>query len=105
MTTFLILYRSSVSAMEQMANNTPEQAAAGMEAWMAWAHGAGEAIVDLGSPVQVVQAGGDAGDPGAGYSIMQAADADELRTILEGHPHTAFGGTIEILEVLPLPGM
>jgi len=57
------------------------------------------------SPVQVVQAGGDAGDPVAGYSIMQAADADELRTILVGHPHTAFGGTIEILEVLPLPGM
>src|SRR5262249_48508413 len=35
MTKFLVLYRSSVSAAEQMAAGTPEQAQAGMAAWMA----------------------------------------------------------------------
>ena len=48
---FLILYKSSASAMEQMAKSTPEQAKAGMEMWMAWAGKAGPAIVDLGAPV------------------------------------------------------
>jgi hypothetical protein len=37
MSKFLVLYRSSVSAREQMANATPEQAQAGMQAWQAWA--------------------------------------------------------------------
>ena len=34
---FLVLYRSQVSAAAQMAEATPEQAQAGMEAWTAWA--------------------------------------------------------------------
>jgi len=34
-----------------MANVTPEQAQAGMEAWRAWAAKAGPAIVDLGAAV------------------------------------------------------
>ncbi len=105
MTTYLILYRQTVTAAEQMAASTPEQAAEGMQAWMAWAQRAGEAVVDLGAPLQVVDAGGDAGAPVGGYSIMQAAGIGALRAALEGHPHTAWGGTIEILETLPMPGM
>jgi hypothetical protein len=34
---FLVLYRSNVSAAEQMSSGTPEQMKAGMDAWMAWA--------------------------------------------------------------------
>ena len=34
MTRFMVLYLSSTSAREQMANATPEQAEAGMAAWM-----------------------------------------------------------------------
>jgi hypothetical protein len=102
---YLVLYRAPTTAAEQMAGATPEQAQAGMDAWSAWAQKAGNAIVDLGSPVGVVEAGGDAGDPIGGFSVLQADSADALRRTLDGHPHAAMGGTIEILEFLPMPGM
>jgi hypothetical protein len=102
---YLVLYRSGMTASEQMANNTPEQAQAGMEAWTTWAGRAGDAIVDLGSPTSVVDPGGDSGDPIGGYSILQAESTDALAAVLEGHPHKAMGGTIETLELLPMPGM
>jgi hypothetical protein len=105
MTRFLVLYRAATTAAEQMAAGTPEQAQAGMEAWMAWAQRAGDAVVDLGVPLNVVESGGDAGDPIGGYSILQADDASALEKVLDGHPHSAMGGTIEVLEFLPMPGM
>lgn len=49
MTKFLVLYCSSTSAQEQMANATSEQMQAGMQEWMNWAGKAGSAVVDLGS--------------------------------------------------------
>ncbi len=48
---FLVLYHAPHSAVEQMANATPEQAKAGMDAWMGWARKAGPAIADLGMPL------------------------------------------------------
>jgi len=78
MTKFMVLYRSSTSARDQMANATPEQMKAGMEAWMQWAGKAGEAVVDLGAllaPAAHVGPGSsDAGEI-SGYSIMQADSA------------------------------
>ncbi len=109
MTKYLLLYRSTVSAEDQMANATPEQAQAGMDAWMTWAGSAGSAIADLGSPTQQVATVGD-GPAGSGfvggYSIMEAESADALKGLLEGHPHLMMdGASIEVLELLPVPGM
>ena len=37
------------------------------------------------------------------YSILQAGSADEVESILEGHPHLAMPGTsIEVLEIIPV---
>ena len=105
MTKYLVLYRSGMTASEQMAQSTPEQAQAGMDAWMAWAGQAGDAIVDLGTPLSVVDPGGDSGDPIGGYSILQADSPDALAAVLESHPHQAMGGTVETLELLSMPGM
>lgn len=105
---FLVLYRSSVSAKEQMAKATPAQAKAGMDAWAAWGQKAAAAIVDMGAPV------GDSallkGTPGpgfvGGYSIVQAASLDAAKRLFDGHPHfEAPGGSIEIFEMLAMPGM
>jgi hypothetical protein len=104
-TKYLVLYRSKLTAAEQMAQGTPEQAQAGMEAWTAWAARAGDAVVDLGTPLQVVDTGGDTGDPVGGSSILQAESAEGLAKVLDGHPHSEMGGTIETLEVLVVPGM
>lgn len=105
----MILYRAPVSASEQMAAGTPEQAQAGMDAWMAWAGKAGPAMVDLGSPLGEVSGVGTpvpaAGHVIGGYSILQAESEPELAAVLEGHPHLEWGGTIEVHEMLPMPGM
>lgn len=109
MTTYLLLYRAPVSAADQMAGSTPEQAQAGMDAWMAWAGKAGDAIVDMGSPVAAVASvGADraAGDPIGGYSILQADSSSSLEALLDGHPHLMLeGAAIEVHELLALPGM
>ena len=108
MTKYLVLYRAATSAREQMANATPEQAKAGMDAWMAWAQRAGDAIVDLGSPL------GDAAHLGAGssnghvggYSILQADSMDAAEKVLDGHPHLHMpGASIDVMEFMAMPGM
>jgi hypothetical protein len=107
MTKFLVLYRSDVPAREQMAGATPEQAQAGMDAWMTWAGKAGDAIVDLGAPLADtahVGPGSAAGDV-TGFSILQADSADAIASVLDGHPHLEMGGSIDVLEFMAIPGM
>ncbi len=101
MTKFLVLYRADVSAQDQMAQSTPEQAQAGMDAWMVWAGKAGDAIVDFGSPLSPV---GGADAKLGGYSVLQAESADALAAVLDGHPHLQIG-TIDVHECLEMPGM
>ena len=105
MTKYLVLYRSTMTAGEQMEQSTPEQAQAGMDAWMAWAEQAGDAVVYLGTPLAVVDSGGDSADPIGGYSILQSESHEALADVLDSHPHKAMGGTIETLECLQIPGM
>jgi hypothetical protein len=109
-TKYLVLYRSSVDATEQMSSATPEQAREGMALWMKWAEKAGPSLVDLGSPLgrsQLVPPGaqGDPGTPVGGFSILEADSADAARRLLEDHPHLhSPGAVIEVLEYLPMPG-
>lgn len=98
MTNYLVLYRSDVGAAEQMANATEAEAAAGMQAWIQWFGSAGDAVVDGGAPTQ----GGD-GTIG-GYSILQADSRETVDGLLADHPHRQVG-TIDVLEVLAMPGM
>jgi hypothetical protein len=106
---YLVLYRSPVSAREQMGASTPEQAQAGMEGWMRWAGKAGSAIVDLGSPLAsegTVGGKSDGGTPIGGFSVLEADSLAALKKVLDGHPHLeAPEGSIEVLEFLPVPGM
>lgn len=99
MSKFLVLYRSSVPALEQMADATPEQAQEGMQAWQAWGQKAGSAVVDFGAPLA------GEGDI-TGFSIMEADSRGELEELLADHPHRhAPGAAIDVLEFLALPGM
>ena len=101
MAKFLVLYRSDVSAADQMGQASPEEAQAGMDAWMTWAGKAGDAIVDFGSPLSPV---GGADATLGGYSVLQAESADALAAVLDGHPHLEVG-TIDVHECLEVPGM
>ena len=107
---FLVLYQSPTSAEEQMAAATPEQAKAGMDAWMAWAGKAAAAILELGAPLggsrHIESASAAAGRSQIrGYSILQGASIDEIVRLMNGHPHLHVpGASIEVLEALPMPG-
>ena len=107
---FLVLYQSAVSAEDQMANATPEQMKAGMDAWMTWAGKAAGAIVELGTPLgggRHVESGSTTGGRTQirGYSILQGSSIDDIVKHLDGHPHlTMPGASIEVLELLPMPG-
>ena len=104
---FLVLYRSSASAMDQMAATTPEQRKAEMEKWMAWGASAGAALADWGAPLgqSAVMRGSKGADQIGGYSILQAASIDAAQKLLDAHPHFgAPAATIELIEIMPMPG-
>jgi len=106
---YLVLYRASADAQARMANTPPEQAQAGMEAWMQWAGKAGPALVDLGAPLaSVAVIGSDGGTdlPIAGFSVLEADSKDAVTKLLLDHPHSQMPGltAIEVLEFQPIPG-
>jgi hypothetical protein len=108
---FLALYRAPASSFQQMQKATPEQQKAGMQAWMTWTKKAAASIVDMGAPLgksQRVTAGGaaDSSNDLGGYSILQAESKEALVKSLEGHPHFMMAdATIDVVEVMPIPGM
>jgi hypothetical protein len=108
---FLVLYKAPASSFEQMMKATPEQQKAGMDAWMTWSKKAAAMIVDMGAPLGKslrVTKGGTSpttNDLG-GYSILQAESKEALAEGLKGHPHFMTpDGTVEIVEVMAIPGM
>src|SRR5271167_2402416 len=91
---FLVLYKASPQAFEQMMkSSTPEQQKAGMAAWMAWSQKAGTSLVDMGAPLgkSLRVAKGGAASPVAndlgGYSLMQAESKEALAATMKEHPH------------------
>jgi len=108
---FLVLYKAPLASFEQMMKATPEQQKSGMDAWTAWSKKASSSIVDLGAPLgktlRVTKEGTapTTNDLG-GFSIMQAESKEALAPTLKGHPHFMMpGGTIEVVELMPMPGM
>jgi len=108
---FLVLYKAPQSSFEQMMKATPEQQKAGMDAWNAWGKKAAASIVDMGAPLgkslRVTRGGSTpvTNDLG-GYSILQAESKEALAGTFEGHPHFMTPeGTIEVIELMPIPGM
>lgn len=105
---YLALYRAPAASRKQMASASPEQAKAGMDAWMSWAKRTGTALVDMGAPLgaAIGIAGKPVADDLGGYSVLQAESLDAVKKHFEGHPHLQMpGGTIEVFEFVKLPGM
>src|SRR5512138_3362658 len=109
---FLVLYKATPASFEQMMKATPEQQKAGMDAWMGWTKKATTSLVDMGAPlgkaVKVNKAGAVAPSPNdlGGYSIMQAESKEALAATMKEHPHFMMPeGWIEIVEIMPVPGM
>ena len=108
---FLVLYKAPLASFDQMMKATPEQQKAGMEAWMAWSQKAKSTIVDMGGPLgkslKVTPSGTSSiRNELGGYSVLQAESKEALAEALAGHPHFMTpDGFIEIVELMPIPGM
>ena len=111
---FLLIYHVPMDAMDQTANVSPEEQAAGMALWKAWADRVGSRLADLGAPLINGRSLNPKGSLApstkevAGYSLLDAEDWEEIMDLLEGHPHISGWhpeATIEIHETMLLPGM
>jgi hypothetical protein len=110
---FMVLYMASGAEFEKMMkNHTPEQQKKGMEAWMKWMEANKASLVEGGAPLgktKRVDANGASNTKNeiGGYSIVQAESHDAATRIFgKDHPHLQMPGAwIEILEIMPLPGM
>jgi hypothetical protein len=109
---FLVLYKASQAAFDQMKHATPDQQKAGMEAWMSWSKKASSSILDMGGPLgkSVRVAKGGAVSPATndlgGFSVMQAESKEALAAAMKEHPHFMMpDSSIEIVELIAIPGM
>jgi hypothetical protein len=112
MTKYMILYNSSVSASETMANATPEEMQASMAEWIVWKDEADKtASFDFGLPLQAAaQVTPDnvtsSDRQVSGYSVMEGDSKEEVIGLLKSHPHLKNpGASIDVLEMLLMPGM
>ncbi len=101
---FIALYYAPSSAMARMANTSEEDKAKGMEQWFAWKEKCGEHILDFGAPLMPAHTINAAGKWGqstnevTGYSILQGESEEQVKGLLEGHPHLSWfeGCSIEV---------
>lgn len=112
MAKYMVLYNSTIAASELMANATPEDMKASMTEWIKWRDDASKtAKVEFGMPLQAVSRitpnGVTSGDNNiSGYSIVEGDSKDAVLELLKTHPHLKRqGATIDVLEMLTMPGM
>jgi YCII-related domain len=110
---FMVLYMASGSDFEKMMkDSTPEQQKKGMEAWMRWINANKTSIVQAGAPLGRTkrvdsQGASDTKNGVGGFSVVQAESHDGAAKIFDrDHPHLQMPGAwIEIVEIMPMPGI
>jgi hypothetical protein len=110
---FMVLYMASQAEFEKMMQtSSPEQQKKGMEAWMKWMNEHKASLVDGGAPLgktKRVDANGSSNTKNqiGGYSVVQAETHDAATKMFgKEHPHLRVPGAwIEIVEIMPVPGM
>lgn len=82
------------------------------DAWVEWGNTHAVSIVDQGGPIGKTKRADPAGvadtrNAVTGYVIVEAEDHATAARMFERHPHfTLFpGDSVEIMEILPMPGM
>ncbi|HYK08983.1 MAG TPA: hypothetical protein VEW42_05785 [Candidatus Eisenbacteria bacterium] len=108
---FLLLYTAPTEVREQMQNATPEEMKEGMNAWVEWFKQVGDNIVDKGMPLGNAMTVTKEGEmPGnvkfVAYTVIQAEDLDGALKAAKMSPHLEReGATVEVHEMMPMPGM
>ena len=91
--------------------STPEQKAEMMKLWLAWKDSMGNKVVDFGTPcegklrLEAKAFSKEISSEIAGYSIIQASDIEEAKSLLVKHPHLSSskeGIAIEVHECIQM---
>lgn len=114
---FLAVYIGTEAALQRSKwNDLPEaerkeRESEGMAAWMAWGETHAAAIVDIGAPLGKTKRAASGGitdikNGMTGYVVVQAESHQAAAALFENHPHFSIfpGDSVEIMELLPLPG-
>lgn len=99
MSHYLLIYRADPAAMAAMPKPTPAQLEEMAASWYGWRDRLGTALVDFGDPTVPASPGADPSV--GGYSVIVADDVAAAEALLDGHPHRAMGGRIDVYEVRP----
>jgi hypothetical protein len=110
---FMAIYMASGADFERMMkSSTAEQRNKGMEAWMKWMNENKASILEGGAPLGKTKRADASGISDmknniGGYSVVQAETHDAAAKLFgKDHPHLQMPGAwVEILEIMPLPGM
>jgi hypothetical protein len=112
MAKYMVLYYSSASASQLIANASPEQMKASMNEWQKWKDGASKiAKIEFGMPLEAVKHITLEGTTGSsskvgGYSIVEGDSKEAIVELLRTHPHLKrAGASIDLLEMISMPGL
>ncbi len=108
MAKFMLVYKGPASDMSEISE---EQSKAIMDAWGKWMENVGSALLDIGAPMANGISLVDNGSEGTaaelnGYSIVDANDMAEAKSLADGHPFLSEGKgnfAIDIYELMPVP--
>lgn len=108
---FVCLYMGAANPERGPADLSQDEMAKGMAAWTKWMSDNAKVIVDHGGPLgktlKTSKAGvGKTSNLVAAYVIVQAESQEAAAKMFEGHPHFSVfpGDSVEVMEVLPIPG-
>ena len=114
---FIAVFTGNPDSLDKYQQRFPNEAARkandqkGMEAWMKWGKEYQAVTVDMGAPLgrtkRITKDGiADVRNNMAGYTIVHAESQEAAARMFLNHPHfTIFpGDSVEIMEVLPIPG-
>jgi len=115
MKNFLAVYLGTEASMGEWNRLDPAEQAkrqeAGMKGWGDWVQAHHDVIVEMGGPLgktkRISRSGiADVRNALTGYTVVRAESHDAAAKLFEGHPHfTIFPGeSVEVMEVLPIPG-
>ena len=108
---FIALYRMDMAEMQKMmASTSAEERKKSMGQWEAWMKKNMASFADPGGPVgktkQVAANGAtDIKNDIGGYSIVQAESHEAAAALFANNPHVTMpGATVEVMEIMPMPG-
>ena len=105
---YMIVYKGDATDPADMTEGQRNEV---MAAWGAWMERVGTGLADVGTPLSAVMSVVDDGTDGtpvslAGYSLVEAADPGEAKSLVKGHPFLSEGKgnfAIDVYEMLPVP--